>query len=927
MSFLPFVFLLSGASALLFETLWFRQAGLMLGNTVWASALVTSSFMAGLALGNGAAARREGRVERPLLLYAVLELLVGLSGVGLVLLFPSLTRLLAPALRLLLPHPALLNATRLAAAFVLLLAPATAMGMTLPVLVHALRAREPDFGRALGRLYGWNTLGAVLGALLGEGVLVRTIGVRGTGLCAAGLDVLAALLASGLAARMGAPAQAAADEPVRPLGGEARRILAAAFVAGGILLALEVVWFRFLQLVVEPSALAFAVMLSVVLLGIAAGGLAADAWLKWQPRAFRLASLVALGGAVAVTTTYARLRDAIVPYPVVLHEPLQVWTISLHLMLPVCLLSGVLFTLLGKSLQETIGGGTRPAGLLTLWNTVGAALGALAAGFLLLPRVGMEASFFLLSCAYVAAALLVARLREWRTPGFRREGYAAAALFACAVLLLALFPFGLVRFFVRRIATIWTGDGSKVVLVREGLTETVIYLRKDLLDEPVHYRLATNSFSMSSTAAWAKRYMKLFVYWPLALHPNARHALLISYGMGSTAKALTDAAQLESIDVVDPSRDILDASRVVYPQGKGPLDDPRVRVHLEDGRFFLLTTDQTFDLITGEPPPPKNAGIVNLYTRQYFSLMHERLAPGGLATYWLPLDQLDLKDAQAVTAGFCDAFEDCSLWAAQGTDWMLAGSRGERRPVTAEEFGRLWRDPAMIPGLREIAFEGPEQIGATFVADARTLREWLGSVPPLDDDHPGRLSYALPSVIDPAFPVLSNPDETRRRFAESAFCRRLWPASLWEPTLSAFDEMRVVHRIWWSPPGTSRVPWLRFVLEQTGRRTLVYWLLHSSVREQEIAARAAQQGSTEPIVEVLKGYDALAARDYLATDGVLGRVQSRAAEPERVAELRMLALCLAGRPEPAAEVARQASESLHLRDADVWSWLKTTCPR
>src|SRR5206468_8297209 len=135
-----------------------------------------------------------------------------------------------------------------------------------------------------------------------------------------------------------------------------------------------------------------------------------------------------------------------------------------------------------------------------------------------------------------------------------------------------------------------------------------------------------------------RRYMKLFVYWPVAFHPAPKKALLISYGVGSTAKALTDTRAFEQIDVVDISRDVLSMDEVVYPDpATRPLRDPRVKVYVEDGRYYLLTTDQRYDVITAEPPPPKNAGIVNLYTREYFELLHDRLAEGGVATYWLPV--------------------------------------------------------------------------------------------------------------------------------------------------------------------------------------------------------------------------------------------------------------------------------------------------
>ena len=171
----------------MFETLWFRLAGLTLGNSVWASSIVLGSLMAGLALGNLAAARWGARVRRPVRSYGWLEIVCGIGGIALVLLFPVLGRAAAPLLGPLADRPLLTNLCRLAIAFGLLLVPTTAMGATLPLLVRTL-SRRAGFGPALGRLYGWNTLGAVAGALAGELALIPLAGAARDGLRGRGLQ-------------------------------------------------------------------------------------------------------------------------------------------------------------------------------------------------------------------------------------------------------------------------------------------------------------------------------------------------------------------------------------------------------------------------------------------------------------------------------------------------------------------------------------------------------------------------------------------------------------------------------------------------------------------------------------------------------------------------------------------------------------------
>ena len=251
------LFFASGAAALVFETLWFHQAGLAFGTGVWSAAVTLAAFMAGLALGNALAARVGSRLRRPLRVYAGLELMVGVCGIVVVLVLPTLGVALAPVLT----HVA----ARFTVAFLVMVVPATAMGATLPVLIRPLVHARRSFASSLGALYGWNTLGAVAGVLAAELVLIEALGIRGTAIAAGLVDIGVAAVA--LLIKL--PLKPVKPQPARvPV-----RWLVAAALAGGTMLALEVVWFRLLRLVQAGTALVFAVMLALVLAGIGLGGL------------------------------------------------------------------------------------------------------------------------------------------------------------------------------------------------------------------------------------------------------------------------------------------------------------------------------------------------------------------------------------------------------------------------------------------------------------------------------------------------------------------------------------------------------------------------------------------------------------------------------------------------------------------------------
>jgi hypothetical protein len=425
---------------------------------------------------------------------------------------------------------------------------------------------------------------------------------------------------------------------------------------------------------------------------------------------------------------------------------------------------------------------------------------------------------------------------------------------------------------------------------------------------------------MSGTGISGDRYMSLYAWWPAAVHPGLREALLISYGCGVTARALVQVPGIERVDVVDISRDILDASRIVHPPGADPLDDRRVRVHVEDGRQYLLTTERRYDLITGEPPPPRVAGVVNLYTSEYFRLMRARLAPGGIVTYWLPVDQLMPADTKAIVGAFCSAFPDCSLWNGAALNWMLVGTEGRNAPVSEEHFVGLWNNPVVGAGLRRIGIERPEQLGALFIDDALGLRARVGATLPLTDDFPYRIltpvgSTSVSGEVIPGYLRWMDVDQARQRFVASRFVADVWPPALRSGSLASFEWLGLLNRamiaqLAWVPSATAGLADVDAVLTRSSLRTLALWLLGTNTEEQQTLAALAVRGERH---EELLGLGALAAREYASAAESFGRAGG-AANRQR----RAYALALAGRWNE-AEALAQGDDAT---GAAFWAWMR-----
>ncbi len=859
----------SGVAALSFEIVWFHLAGLALGNSVWTVSIVFAAFMAGMALGNWLLTVREYRVVFPLRLYAFLAFLIALVGLGLVIAFPYLSAVLASFFHLLSVHPLLINLVRILIAFFLMAVPSAAMGATLPVLVKSLCRRECSYGRLLGLLYGWNTAGAVAGVLMTEFFSLDVFGILGTGCCAALCSAFSSLGAWILSRKEKGiqagnpvlnPAVKAAFSP------RALRLLAAAFLCGFILLALEVVWFRFLILFFNALSEHFAIMLAMVLAGLSCGSLWASRYCTAPGKTYRYLFLFTSVNGILVTVLYGCFPYLLAnSFLVRLPEWGAIFIFSLFLIFPLSCGSGVLFTLLGEALYGVVNNEVVATGLLTMANTLGSMCGSLAAGLVVLPRWGLEKAFFLTVFLYAATALL---LTDMRGMVQSRRGLWSFIL-AVTVLAAALirFPFGLMeKRFLPVPAVSFLREGARRTAFKEGLNETIQYLQTDLLGKPYHHYLITNNYSMSATTDTARRYMNFFAYWPLAVHPSVKDVLLISYGCGNTAKALTDNAAIRHIDIVDVSKDIVDMSAVVFPHKEdNPVYDSRVSVHIEDGRFFLLTTRRTYDLITGEPPPPKNQGIVNLYTQEYFQLLADRLNEGGIVTYWLPVSHLTPAEAKAVIRGFCGVFDDCSLWAALPFSWMLVGTKNLKHGAPYEHFIRQWNDPVTGPKMRSLGFQSPEQFGSFFIADGDRLALWLQDTPALVDNYPKRLSSKLLNgdVIDPEFMSLMDGERCKENFLRSRYIAALWPKELRAEVSRHFAAREDIFKIL---GGYEGMPWIERMhrcLHEPLLKPYLVWALNSDNDAQDIITAALRNRESIPEDEAAGD---LAARAVMTGD-------------------------------------------------------------
>jgi len=642
-------------------------------------------------------------VARPVRLYAGLE-----AGLGL---WAGLTAFWFPAL-----DPVSSPGLRLALAVVFLLPPTLAMGATFPLMGRLTIAGDGDTGSATSAFYGANTLGAAAGALLGPLVLMPNLGLSLSLGAAAALDLGAAGLAlrwlrGGAANPRGAEAGGALPllDP----------ILIATFLVGACGMGLEVVLSRLLVTVTGSSVYAYAIVLAVFLAGIGLGSrqlVSRGANARTLGRAALLLPALTLGGLgllrwqLGERDLFGALQNRM-PTGV---GALRLWAshalFAALALLPPALALGMALPSAAAAFAQRWAGAARENALARVYtgNTAGALLGSLGAGFVLLPRLGPEGALgVLLAAAWLGGLVVLPRARPW----------ALGTLVAAGLLGSWLHP---------------SGEHSPWLFLGSDAHATVSVEEERSGAAPVR-SLRVNGKVVATTAPVDLRLQRLLGQIPGLLHGRVRRALVIGLGTGMTAGSLLDFEGLERLDIFEISPRVVEAARWFAPWNGEVLDDGRTHLAEADGRHALATSVRRWDLITSDPIHPWTRGSSDLYSVEHFRQMAAHLAPGGVASQWLPLYQLSTTDVRTVIASWCAAFPHTSAWLT-AYDLALVGSV-EPLGEGLEGGPRAFRGD-LARHLAEAGVHSPTELAALEVAGGADLAAFAGAVPPMHDDRP-----------------------------------------------------------------------------------------------------------------------------------------------------------------------------------------------
>ncbi|HEU4530031.1 MAG TPA: fused MFS/spermidine synthase [Steroidobacteraceae bacterium] len=760
-------FALSGFAALLYQTAWMRQFSLVFGTSEIAVATVLAAYMGGLALGARAVDRFLDRVRRPVLVYGALEFGIALGALLVPVLLVAAESLMVAAIG---QQPGPPNgegwgqtAFYLITAFAVLVIPTALMGATLPLLTrHAVRT-EAQIARRTGLLYAINTLGAVGGALVAAFVLLPELGLRGTVFVGAAINVLVFAIAAALS-RAGAQARVTTlpGQVTRPpsqtwaqrLGFGRHWILPVMFASGALSFVYEVLWTRLLSFVLGGSLYAFATMVASFLLGIAVGSAAASHLARSQrisAGAFVVAQLAIAACSIAV---YLAL-EGLVPDRAGLRGNVA---IAIIVLLPATLFIGATFPLAVRILTDDPRLAASATARIYAWNTVGAIVGALLAGFVLIPELRFEGAirFAVLGNALLALIVCIAVARA-------ALAWSAVAAVGCAALAFLFHPQPPDKFL--RTSPLNVSPAGQLRYYEVGRSASVV-----VLEQEGSLMLRTNGLpeAVIEMAGTAPRFSGEFWLSPLAViaRPATQSMLVIGYGGGVVVDGI--APTVRSVDVIELEPKVIDANRAVSAlRARDPLTDRRVNLIVNDARGALSLTSRRYDAIVSQPSHPWTAGASHLYTREFMQQALAHLTEGGVFVQWMNIAFLDEELLRSLTATLLDVFGQVRIYRPDPNTFVFLASTA---PLELER-GLARTGAPLILAPRHFARFGihtTEDVVAALVADLQGARALARGAQIITDDR-NRMAtagaYDTGSSLTPetASRVLAQYDPLQRR--------------------------------------------------------------------------------------------------------------------------------------------------------------------
>jgi spermidine synthase len=695
------LYLVSGITSLAYEILWTRMLSIQFGVSIFGVVVTVTAFMAGLGAGSLIGTRWSQQVKSPLQVFAILEFGIAITALLIPLLFQLLDIRFA-SLSGSLGLTGWLTLQIVVITFVLMV-PAFAMGAGFPMILTVVQ--NTPF--TLGGVYGINALGGAIGALLPLWLLpsfgwlnaVRVIAVLGIIVAAVAFFISRSDLSISTTTRA---------KIARPTW---KWLLAYAGIGAGALL-LEIGWTRLFGMVMLRTEYVLAIILAVFLVGIGVGSMLA----KYLTREYWFTILPILAGTFAIAslwwlpdlsswvekTQFNSLSSAL------WEQGIAIASITL----PVTLVLGTWLPLFARKLGDHYNNGVWLYGA----NSLGAACGAVVAGFVLVPMIGTSSTII------VGSMLLLILGLGWS--GSRIAWVSVVILGIASIPVRAMAP-------VPELLPHAYSGAHDLYLYEDALAITHVVERPDgqrqLLDD-----LRRMDASSDPTAVVIQKNQARL---PLLLHPNPKRVLFLGLGTGISA-AGSMPFSVKDRTAVELSAGAINAAKKYFRVVNNDVTD-KIKIVRDDARHFLMSNRNYYDVIIGDLFHPDLVGRSALLSSQQFQRAKERLAKGGIFAQWLALNQFDIADLQVILRTFKQVFPNAVMFV-----------DGFRLAMIGTKSGEI-QESGLLENLKRLSANQAEK--ATGGEGPWTwLGRYWGNIPdfqvPIQDEWAPVIEYHLPGA-------------------------------------------------------------------------------------------------------------------------------------------------------------------------------------
>ena len=744
------LFVGSGCAALIYEIVWFQLLQLSIGSSAVSLGVLLGIYMGGMCLGSLLLPKYLNRRTHPLRVYAMLE--IGIAVFGIIVLFavPIVGRIYTS-----IAGTGQVNLIlRAIVAAICLLPPTLLMGATLPAIARWVET-TPKGVSWLGYFYGGNLAGAVAGSLLAGFSLLRVYDMPTATGVAVALNVLVSLLALVVASRTPHTVITAtsSDAPLAATAApEISRLVYIAIALSGLTaLGSEVVWTRMLSLLFGATTYTFSLILAVFLVGLGIGSSLGSSMARnlSNPRIAlgwcQLALCACLAWAAYTTSAslpYWPINPSIstsLSYNFQLDLMRAIWV-----MLPGAILWGASFPLALASVATRGQDSARLVGGVYAANTVGAIIGATVVSLALVGTVGSQKTQQILIgvAAMSGLLMLMPATGEVRKPLTSTPVVVIGIALIAGLLARSVPPIPWLLVAYGRYSATWVGQ-NEMVYVGEGVTASVAVTRTPT--GVLNYHNAGKV--QASSEPQDMRLQRMLGHITTLVPKNPNKVLVIGCGAGVTAGAVSIDPMVKDQTIAEIEPLVPRVVSTHFAQHNfNVVANPKVKVHLDDARHYLLTTSEKFDAITSDPLDPWVKGAATLYTREFFDLVKSRLNPGGVVTLFVQLYESNPAAVKSEIGTFLEAFPNGAVFAntvnGQGYDLVLFGQL-EGGKINVDTVQARLSDPAnaaVAKSLSEVGINSAIDLFGTYAGRRGDMKTWLSDAQ-INTDRNLKLQY------------------------------------------------------------------------------------------------------------------------------------------------------------------------------------------